>query len=59
MVVAHLEVEDSADFSALLADLQTKAAEVVSQAVLAQNEAASAIKSSSFTLSTCYFMTFF
>ena len=53
--MAPLEVEDPADFPALLADLQTKAADAVSQAVLAQDDAASAIKSSSFTLLTCYF----
>ena len=53
--MAPLEVEDPADFPALLADLQTKAAEAVSQAVLAQDDAASSIKSSSSPLLTCYF----
>ena len=53
--MAPLEVEDPADFPALLADLQTKAADAVSQAVLAQDDAASAIKSSSFALLTCNF----
>jgi len=43
--VEPIKVADPADFPALLAELQSQAAEAVGQAVTAQDAAASSIKS--------------